>query len=103
VVSPHRPRLQQKVTPTSQLRIISISTELLPSYLGVGIGLADQGLSQADLAALDVSANLMDDGGMHVGFVDTVFENLPGRAANILERQLYSGYLDQGLYSSRPA
>jgi len=28
-----------------------------------------------------------------------VFENLLGRSANILEEQLYTGYLDQGLYS----
>jgi len=65
----------------------------------VGISLADQGLSQGDLAALVVDGNLMNDGGTNVGFVNTVFENLLGRSANSLEEQLYTGYLSQGLYS----
>ena len=83
----------------AKIIVAAFGEELLPAYLGVGISLADQGLSQGDLAALVVDGNLMNDGGTNVGFVNTVFENLLGRSANILEEQLYTGYLDQGLYS----
>jgi len=83
----------------AKIIVAAFGEELLPAYLGVGISLADQGLSQGDLAALVVDTNLMNDGGTNAGFVNTVFENLLGRSANILEEQLYTGYLSQGLYS----
>ena len=72
--------------------------ELLPQYLSVGIGLADSGQSMQDLAGLVVSSGLMGYT-TQADFVNTVFNNLLSRDANILEETLYVDYLVQGLYT----
>jgi len=82
----------------AKMIVAAFGSELLDAYLGTGIGLADDGLSMSDLANLVVNTGLMpySTSGQ---FVDLVFNNLLERDANALEKNLYSGYLDDGLYT----
>jgi len=82
----------------AKIIVAAFGSELLDDYLGIGIGVADDGLSMAGLANLVVNTGLMpySTSGQ---FVDLVFNNLLDRDANALEKNLYSGYLDDGLYT----
>ena len=82
----------------AKMIVAAFGSELLDDYLGIGIGVADDGLSMSGLANLVVNTDLMlfSTSGQ---FVDLVFNNLLDRDANALEKSLYSGYLDDGLYT----
>ena len=82
----------------AKMIVAAFGSELLDDYLGIGIGVADDGLSMSGLANLVVNTDLMpfSTSGQ---FVDLVFNNLLDRDANALEKSLYSGYLNDGLYT----
>ena len=64
----------------------------------IGIGLADDGLSMSGLVNFVVNTGLMPYSNP-VQFVDLAFNNLLDRGANALGKSLYSGYIDDGLYT----
>jgi hypothetical protein len=71
-------------------------------YMSVSLSLVDGGTTLEELCDLVVNLNLIDQltgSSSNGSFVGHVFENVIGRAPNLIESPLSTGYLDDGTYT----
>jgi len=77
--------------------IASFGAEGLDTYMAPALALVDQGWTMADLCNLVIDHGLVPSG--NAEFVDVVYRNVVGAAPTPAERALYTGYLDEGVYT----
>jgi len=85
----------------SRMIVTVFGVEAMSAYLGTVLTFVDQGWTSEMLADLVVDNGLLDSmtGGTTEGFVRHVFENVAGRAPNLLESIFYVDQLNAGVFS----
>jgi hypothetical protein len=78
--------------------IAAFGKNTVSQYLGVALTMTDKGLSAADLAKIVMDNKMLPSD--HGQFVQTVFNNVVGRAPNALEMLQFKGFLDRGEMST---
>jgi len=74
--------------------IAAFGKNTVSQYLGVALTMTDKGSSAADLAKIVMDNKMLPSD--HGQFVQTVFNNVVGRAPNALEMLQFKGILDRG-------
>jgi len=78
--------------------VAAFGRQALKDFTGIGISLVDQGWSSGQLAELIVRVGLVPTQS-NEGFVKHVFENVVGRAPNVVEQLIYVDILNTGSLS----